>query len=97
MSARSRKTYSFGPSMQKVILDAVRTSAVDPAQRSLIKSLFKKAEQNKIPQHIYELISCPVCDYDEQQDPPCSACGGRDRHPIPMTELYSLGRLIGSS
>lgn len=96
MSGRSRKTISIGPPLGKPVLDTMTYMAMDQKQRSLIKALFKKDNLNKmwqeVPRHIYELICCPVCDYDHSV--PCSACGGRDRHPIPMTELYSLGRLI---
>lgn len=48
----------------------------------------------------YWVCSCPdpTCegyDYDlDYASHGCPTCGGRDIHPIPMSELYSLERLF---
>lgn len=95
------KTYSFGVTFKTdpkhaAIAQGMQDSiqkAVKKAQRDLAHS-FLKNQIVQLPPYVYEWLSCPDDDAWESHHHGCKTCNGRDRHPMPMSELYGLGKLI---
>lgn len=96
------KTYSFGvtiktdPKYAPIMagIEQEIQKAVKKASRDLAHSFFKP-ENVQLPRHVHEIVSCPdASTWEFDNHTACPTCYSRDRHPMPMSELYGLGKLI---